>query len=65
MVRFASTEAFVQYQVTGSPLAAHVAAVDEGAREALIHEVSVAMRAYVDDEGLGFPIEGHIAVARP
>ena len=65
MVRFASPAAFVRYQVAGSPLATHVAAVDDGAREALIHEVAGAMRAYVDDDGLAFPIEGHIAVARP
>ena len=64
MVRFASPAALVQNQVAGSPLAGHVAAVDDAGREALIHEVSAAMQAYVNDDGLAFPIEGHIAVAQ-
>jgi len=36
MVRFASPEAFVRHQVAGSPLASHVAQVDEAARRALV-----------------------------
>jgi ubiquinone/menaquinone biosynthesis C-methylase UbiE len=65
MVRFASPEALVQYQVAGSPLASHVAQVDDAAREALIREVTAAMQSYLNDEGVAFPIEGHIAVAHP
>jgi ubiquinone/menaquinone biosynthesis C-methylase UbiE len=65
MVRFESTEAFVRNQVQGSPLASHVAAVDDTAREGLIREVTVAMHPYMNDDGLSFPIEGQIAVARP
>lgn len=65
MVRFESPEAFVRNQVEGSPLATHVAAVDDTAREGLIREVIAAMRPYVNDDGLSFPIEGQIAVARP
>lgn len=65
MVRFASPAAFVRNQVAGSPLASHVAAVDDTAREALIREVTAAMQAHVNDDGLAFPIEGHIAVAQP
>lgn len=64
MVRFDSPEAFVRYQVAGSPLAGHVAQVDDSAREALIDEVTTAMQDYMNDEGLAFPIEGHIAVAQ-
>ena len=64
MVRFASTEAFVRYQVSGSPLASHVAAVDDTARQTLVKEVSQAVQGYVNDEGLAFPIEGHIAIGR-
>jgi hypothetical protein len=65
MVRFASPETFVLYQVAGSPLATHVAAVNDTVRETLIREVTAAMQAYVNDDGLAFPIEGHIAVAHP
>jgi SAM-dependent methyltransferase len=65
MVRFASPEVFVRYQVAGSPLVTHVAAVDDAVRERLVSEVSAAMQAYVNDDGLAFPIEGQIAVAHP
>lgn len=65
MVRFDSPAAFVRNQVAGSPLAIHVAAVDDSARAALISELTAVMQAYVNDDGLTFPIEGHIAVARP
>lgn len=65
MVRFESPEAFVRHQVAGSPLAAHVAAVDDAVREALVSEVTEAMQTHVNDAGLAFPIEGHIAVAHP
>ncbi len=65
MVRFASPEALVRHQVAGSPLASHVAQVDDAAREALVREVTAAMQSYVNDEGLAFPIEGHLGVAHP
>ena len=65
MVRFASPQAFVRHQVAGSPLATHVAAVSDDVREMLIREVTAAMQAHVNDDGLAFPIEGHIAVAHP
>ncbi|MFL6090286.1 MAG: class I SAM-dependent methyltransferase [Aeromicrobium sp.] len=65
MVRFASPEAFVRYQVAGSPLATHLAAVDDAVREKLVSEVTAIMQDHVNDDGLAFPIEGHIAVAHP
>jgi hypothetical protein len=65
MVRFASTEALVHHQVEGSPLADHVAQVNDVAREALVREVSAAMQPYVSDEEVAFPIEGHIMIAHP
>ncbi|HTI54031.1 MAG TPA: methyltransferase domain-containing protein [Verrucomicrobiae bacterium] len=65
MVRFASPAALVYHQVAGSPLASHVASVDDGVRDAVIREVTAAMQPYVSDDGLAFPIEGHIAVASP
>jgi ubiquinone/menaquinone biosynthesis C-methylase UbiE len=63
MVRFASPDALVRYQVAGSPLASHVAAADDSAREALMREVSAALQCYLNDDGLAFPIEGQVALA--
>jgi SAM-dependent methyltransferase len=65
MVRFASPVALVRHQVAGSPLASHVAAVDDTVRDALIREVTAEMQCYLNDDGLAFPIEGHIGVAHP
>lgn len=65
MVRFASPAALVRHQVAASPIAPHVAEVDDAARDALIRDVSAAMQSYVNDDGLAFPIEGHIALAQP
>lgn len=65
MVRFESPEALVQNQVAGSPLAGHVAQVNDETRTALIRDVRAAMQFYENDAGVAFPIEGHIAVAYP
>jgi ubiquinone/menaquinone biosynthesis C-methylase UbiE len=65
MVRFAAPGVFVQHQVAGSPLASHVAQADDAAREAVLREVTAALQPYHNDEGVAFPIEGHIAVAQP
>ncbi len=65
MVRFESPEALVQHQVAGSPLASHVAQVRDETRTALLRDVRVVMQSYVNDAGVAFPIEGHIAVASP
>jgi SAM-dependent methyltransferase len=54
MVRFPSPEALVRHQVAGSPLASHVAQVDEAARQALVREVSAATQQYLNDEGVAF-----------
>lgn len=66
MARFASPELFVRLQTTASVTApaSVFARVSEEARWALIHDVSVTLRSYVDDAGLAFPMEAHVAVAR-
>lgn len=63
MVRFASPAALVRHQVAGSPLALHLADVADSVLDALVREVTAAMQPYVNDEGLAFPVEGHIAIA--
>jgi hypothetical protein len=66
MVRFPSPGAFVQYQVGWlTSLATHVVEVSDAERDEMIREVNTAMQPYVNDEGLAFPVEGHIAVAHP
>jgi ubiquinone/menaquinone biosynthesis C-methylase UbiE len=66
MARFASPELFVRLQTTASVVVptSVFARVSEEARRALIREVSGALRSYVDDAGLAFPMEAHVAVAR-
>jgi len=64
MVRFPSVEQLVHSYVAGSPLAGHVAKVDDAARAALVRDVQAALAAYVNLEGLVFPIEAHPASAK-
>jgi hypothetical protein len=63
-LRFPSPEEFVGRYVAATPLAAIVAKVSDDARAALITEVSAALKSSVDHQGLAFPIEAHLALAR-
>lgn len=65
MVRFPSVEAFVRFQVSGSPLQRHVAQAGDIAHEALIRELEPQLRAYVNEVEVAFPIEGHVVTAHP
>lgn len=62
-LRFPSPTAFVTQYVAASPLAEPVGRVDERARAALVADVAAGLRAYVDADGLAFPIESHLATA--
>ena len=64
MVRFESPEALVQYQIAGSPLAGHMADTDDDTWGAVSSFVSEAMKNYCNDDGVAFPIEGHILIAQ-
>jgi SAM-dependent methyltransferase len=66
MVRFASPELFVRLQTTASVVTptSVFARVSEEVRRTLVCEVSAALQSYVDDKGLAFPMEAHVAVAR-
>ncbi len=64
MVRFGSTEEFIRYQVGGSPLAAHLNEADEDVFSRLVVAVEGAMSRFFNDEGLAWPIQGHIVSAR-
>jgi SAM-dependent methyltransferase len=63
-MRIASLEEYLPAQLAAMPMASAVAAAGEGAHMALLRDISAAVQAYRDDEGLVFPMEAHIAVAR-
>jgi SAM-dependent methyltransferase len=65
VLRFSSAEAFVQRYITGvAPLAQMVVQADDQARAALLREVSAAVQAYVDTDGLAMPKASHLVTAR-
>ena len=63
-LRFPSPEEFVRRYVAATPLAAVAAKASDDARAALITEVSAALKSSVDHQGLAFPIEAHLVLAR-
>jgi len=60
---FPSAEAFVTRYVAASPLSEPVGQADEPARAALVADVRVGLEAYLDADGLAFPIENHLVTA--
>jgi ubiquinone/menaquinone biosynthesis C-methylase UbiE len=62
-VRFQSVDQFVSLYANGTPLSAHVSHMGEQAYSAMVENVRSALGSYLDDEGLAFPIEGHLASA--
>ena len=63
-LRWASLEEFVLGYVFGSALAGVVGDPDESARAALLTEIGAKLAAAIDDQGMRFPIETNIVVAR-
>jgi ubiquinone/menaquinone biosynthesis C-methylase UbiE len=64
VLRYPSPDAFVLRYVAGSALAGPVAGADDRARAALLADVNARLQRYVDDDGLAFPIESNVVVAR-
>jgi ubiquinone/menaquinone biosynthesis C-methylase UbiE len=62
-VRFTSARDLVEAYGTGSPLAAHLAGVDEATRHALVVEMESALHPWTTDTGLSFPIEALLLAA--
>jgi SAM-dependent methyltransferase len=60
---FPSPEEFVKRYVAASPLAAMVAKAESSSQEALLENVTEALRSYVNHDGLAFPIETHFVLA--
>jgi ubiquinone/menaquinone biosynthesis C-methylase UbiE len=63
-LRYPSSDEFVLRYAAGSALAGVVAGADDNARAALLVEVAAGLQPYVDDQGLEFPIESNIVIAR-
>lgn len=62
-VRFQSVDQFVSLYTKGTPLSALVSHMDEQEYSSMVESVRSALASYIDDEGLAFPIEGHLAAA--
>ncbi|MGR8947900.1 MAG: class I SAM-dependent methyltransferase [Gammaproteobacteria bacterium] len=61
MVRFKSPSDFYRCYANGSPIAPHVK--DLESHEPLVSQMEAELVDYIDDAGLGFPIEGLIVTA--
>lgn len=60
-VRFSSSEDLVKSYVAATSLSGQVTKATAQAQALLVKDFSEAMEHYTDDEGLTFPIEGHLA----
>jgi SAM-dependent methyltransferase len=63
MLHFPSPAEFVPQYVWGSPIAAVIGKPDTSVLDAVIRDVADALQPYLDDHGLSFPIENHLAAA--
>jgi hypothetical protein len=62
-VRLPAAREYVLPHLAATPVASAVAAVGAEARAALADRVSVALRAYVDGDGLAVPDETNVVTA--
>jgi ubiquinone/menaquinone biosynthesis C-methylase UbiE len=63
-VRYPSAEGLVRQEAASSPLAGPIGSLTNEVREALIRNLGEALRSYTDDDGIIFPAETYLAVAR-
>jgi hypothetical protein len=63
-LRYSSPDEFVLRYAAGSALASAVVDASDNARAALLDEIRAKLDSYVDAQGLAFPIESNIVVAR-
>jgi SAM-dependent methyltransferase len=64
-VRLPSPQAYVQIQLTATPLATVAVDLHDTTRAALVQAVGLALQSYLGADGLAFPQEAHVAVAHP
>ncbi len=63
-VRYPSAEDLVRWEGASSPLAGPIGALTDEVRATLIRDVGEALRSYTDDDGIVFPAETYLAIAR-
>lgn len=63
LIRYPSLDEYVLGYLSGSPMAAAVAALDEVARQAMLGQIRTALQEYVDDDGMASPWESHVVTA--
>jgi len=61
--RFASARDFIDYQL-GGRLASAVSTLSDETRTALVAALLKAFESYMDSDGLAFPMEAHVVLAR-
>jgi SAM-dependent methyltransferase len=63
-LRYPSAEEFLLQETASSPLAAPVRALPVDSRRTLVRDLEAALEGYVDDDGIVFPLETWVALAR-
>lgn len=63
LLHFPAPAEFVSQYVWASPIAAAIGEPDTSVLQAVIRNVADALQPYLDDHGLSFPIENHLAAA--
>jgi hypothetical protein len=63
-VRYPSAEEFLRLEGASSPLAGPIGGLRDDVREALIRDLGEALLEYTEDNGIVFPAETYLAVAR-
>ena len=64
VIRYPSLKEYVPGYLSAIPAAGAVAALNDAGRAAILSDIRMALRAYIDDDGLAVPIEFHVATAR-
>ena len=64
VLHYPSSDEFVLRYGAGSPLASAVTGADDSARAALLADISARLQSYIDEQGMAFPIESNIIIAR-
>lgn len=59
-MRYRSAEEFVRREAASSPLSGTLTGVTREIRAALVDDVADSLAAYIDDEGLVFPLESYV-----
>ena len=63
-VRYPSITEFVLREAASSPLAKEIKSLSDDVIQSLIRDLEMSLRDYVDDDGIIFPTETYLAIAR-